>query len=67
MQQCFGISEFDKCLRSHNLSAVWCRSGKPALTLASDVLIVSTCLLAGSYIPPRRAAKIDPMVALRYK
>jgi predicted permease len=37
------------------------------LTLIAAVLTISACLLAGSYMPARRAAKIDPMAALRYE
>jgi ABC-type antimicrobial peptide transport system permease subunit len=42
-------------------------SSTDPLTLIAAVLIMSASLVAGSYIPARRATKINPMVALRYE
>jgi len=42
------------------------RAGDPWLSLGALALMVAVALLSG-YLPARRAARIDPMVALRYE
>ena len=42
------------------------RPGDPT-TFVATVIVLAVLAFAGSYIPARRAAKVDPIVALRYE
>jgi ABC-type antimicrobial peptide transport system permease subunit len=42
------------------------RSYDPA-TLAAAVLVIGAVTMLAAYLPARRAARVDPMIALRYE
>ncbi|MGB0033923.1 MAG: ABC transporter permease [Candidatus Acidiferrales bacterium] len=55
------------CLTRFFASVLFGVTPRDPVTFATVVLIVVGVAVAGSLVPARRAAKVDPMVALRYE
>jgi ABC-type antimicrobial peptide transport system permease subunit len=63
---CLGIPMSLAASRAIRAALFGVEPADPLTSIAAAALIAGV-LLAGSYIPARRATKIEPMVALRYE
>jgi putative ABC transport system permease protein len=63
-----GLGTMGELAVTHTMSSVLygVRANDP-VTFASVSALVAVVALLASYVPPRRAAKVDPMVALRHE
>ena len=59
----YGVMDVTRVLKSIRSEA---QPGDP-LTFAADALVLAAVSLLASYIPARRAMKMDPIVALRHE
>jgi ABC-type antimicrobial peptide transport system permease subunit len=64
---CYILFRLVPDFRAFDESALYGMHMWDPLTYFCVILLVSTIMLAACYVPARRAARIDPMAALRYE